>query len=228
MADYKQILIKYGIYIELAAYLLALISIFLPFKCVVKERSYGKRNDVDVIEMDDSVIKEIYSEIDRELSKYNKSGNASFINFTSGVFVFIFIFISAVIVAINTFTENIIIKIKEKINFKFFDIVIELVPLALTIISFILTLIGTDNYDKIIELNIGRIKLATGFFLLLIAIIVAIAVRVAYLLLVKDIINICRKTKYEPTEKVFDQSELEQSDDAEQSEKNDKQPQDVV
>jgi len=190
MADYRQIIIKYGTYIELVAYLLALISIFLPFKSVseVKETSYGKR--------DDTVIKEIYKEINHELAKYNKSGNASFINFTTGVIVLIFIIISAVIVAINSFAYNAIEKLKEKVNFKFFGIIIELIPLTLTIFSVILTLIGTDNNDEIVKLNIARIKLAYGFFLLLIALIVAIALRIVYILLIKEGVKLNNKQKY--------------------------------
>jgi len=177
MADYRQILIKYGTYIELVAYLLALISIFLPFKSVsvVKEKSFGKRNDI--------TVNENYIKLDQELSKYDKAGKASFINFTYGVFVLIFILISAVIVALNTFAYNCIEKLKEKINFKFLGIIIELVPLTLTIFSFILTLIGTINNDIISELNIGKIKLAIGFFLLSIALIIAITIRIIYIFL---------------------------------------------
>ena len=196
MADIKQILKKYSAYIELAAYLLAFISVFLPFKKVEKKKSnfnFYKRKDVIGL----------YGEADTE--KFDPvSGNASYIKFGSGVCVLIFTVLSAAIVAFNTFARNVVEKIKNnnKNNAKIIDIIIEVIPLGLTYISLLLTFIsiGDGDLGKLANASGLSIKLAVGFVFLLLAILIAIVVRTAYLVIVKEYINLINKPVVENKE----------------------------
>jgi len=185
MADLKQVLKKYGAYIELAAYFIAFISVFLPFKKIVKEE-----RSMDLYKRKD-MFGEL-SNIANEALKYDeKSGNASYIKFTSGVFVLIFTLLSAAVVAVNNFAKNVIENIKNnnKDKANIIEIAFEVIPLAFTFLSFLLTLISTGNgtFGRYMEEEENRkIKLQVGFYFLLLAILVVLAVRSAYLIMIKE------------------------------------------
>jgi len=187
MANLKPILVKYGAYIELAAYLIAFIAILIPFKKVGKEEKkslkYYKRKDM-YGSYDDFI------DFTNEAKKYNDSGNASYVKFTSGVFVLIFTLLSAAVVALNTFAKSVVENLKNnnKDKAKIIDITVEVIPLALTLLSFLLTLISTGDgkFGDYIKEEGGKITLQFGFYLLLLAILVALAVRIAYLIIVKE------------------------------------------
>jgi len=208
MAALKPVLIKYGAYIELAAYILAFVSIFLPFKNIQKNKSIlnlFKRKDIFDL-MDD------VSDVGDELLKFNDSGNASYIKYSSGICVLIFTIISAGVVALNTFARNIVENLKNnnKEKAKIIDIIVELIPLVFTFISFILTLISTGNgtFGLYIRSEKGKVTLKVGFYLLLIAIIVALAVRIIYIIVVKEIIKtINKKPEFENREVKAEQTE---------------------
>jgi len=184
MADLKQVLKKYGAYIELAAYFIAFISVFLPFKKIVKEE-----RSMDLYKRKD-MFGEL-SNIANEALKYDeKSGNASYIKFTSGVFVLIFTLLSAAVVAVNNFAKNVIENIKNnnKDKANIIEIAFEVIPLAFTFLSFLLTLISTGNgtFGRYMEEEGRKIKLQVGFYFLLLAILVVLAVRSAYLIMIKE------------------------------------------
>jgi len=189
MSDIKQILKKYSVYVELVAYFLAFISVFLPFKKVEKKISnfnFYKRTDVIGL----------YREANTQ--KFDPvSEKASYIKFGSGVCVLIFTILSAAVVAFNTFARNVVenIKNKNKKNAKIIDIIIEVIPLGFTYISLLLTLISTGDGDlgKFANANGSSIKLAIGFVFLFLAIIIAIVIRTAYLIIVKEYIILINK-----------------------------------
>jgi len=187
MANLKPILVKYGAYIELAAYFISFIALLIPFKNIGKEKEKSldlfKRKDADG-EWNNMM------EVINEGRKYNDSGNASYIKFTSGVFVLIFTLLSAAVVALNTFAKSVVENLKNnnKDKAKIIDITVEVIPLALTLLSFLLTLISTGDgkFGDYIKEEGGKITLQFGFYLLLLAILVALAVRIAYLIIVKE------------------------------------------
>jgi len=192
MASLKPVLIKYGAYIELAAYVLAFVSVFLPFKNIQKNKNLIDldlfRRSASLMDMMDEV-----SEVTDELLKFNDSGNASYIKYSSGICVLIFTIISALVVAINTFVRNIVENIKNnnKSKAKIIDLVVELIPLLFTFISFLLVLISSSSgtFGLYIKSQKGKVTLKVGFYLLLVAVIVALAVRILYVIVVKEILK---------------------------------------
>jgi len=199
MADVKQILKKYGGYIELGAYLIAFISTLLPFWVLADEDDIEK-------------------EIEKSFSKYMKrrtmfgvrvekeSGSYLGEPFSSGVAVLIFVIISAIIVAVNTFARNVIENLKNnnKNMEKAIDAAVELVPLLFTFISFILACCSAGSKEVFGSIGINR---GVGVYLLIIALIIALAVRIAYVLMVKEYIELFKKPEFENKEVKAEQAE---------------------
>lgn len=97
---------------------------------------------------------------------------------------------SAAVVAVNTFAKNVVDNLKEnsKDKAKIIDIAVDVIPLALTFLSFLLTLISTGNgiLGSYIKEEGGKITLQVGFYFLLLDILVILAVRIAYLIMIKE------------------------------------------
>jgi len=98
--------------------------------------------------------------------------------------------VSAAVVAVNTFAKNVVDNLKEnsKDKAKIIDIAVDVIPLALTFLSFLLTLISTGNgiLGSYIKEEGGKITLQVGFYFLLLDILVILAVRIAYLIMIKE------------------------------------------
>ena len=202
MANYKEILIKYGAFIELGAYLITFISIFLPFKHMTTEEEmkaarskYDKRKDLSP---------EDYSEaLKYDAMSGNISGNRSYISFASGGWVLAFTIISIILVLVGTFAKSFVESLKnDNKNYeKIIDGIFEYVPISLSVLSFLITIISSGNGElgKLSEEDGRPIKVSVGFFFVLIGLLVAIAARVAYFVLVKkpDFLN--REVKAEKT-----------------------------
>jgi len=162
MAAIKPILKKFGGFIELGAYLLAFISVFLPFFTV--KQDIGK-------------------DMEELLSRYSKnvetSKSFSYIKtYTSAGWLLAFVIISALIVAVNTFARKVVENFENdnKSNAKIIDVIIEAVPLLLIFVSLILLIISAADVssgDEVISLMYKNVKVmyGIGFYLLLLAII---------------------------------------------------------
>jgi len=174
MDDFRQILKKYGGYVELAAYLLAIISAFLPF--IIQGMSD---------------------------SSFNES--ISFVSISSsGIVVLILIIISATVVAINTFAPKIIdnLKNKNKNNAKIIDIIVETVPLVFTLISIIITFFTNNHFLN--QYFIYRNVCGIGAYLIFLAMIIAVIIRVTYLIMVKKFFS-NKEVKIGQTEQALNQ-----------------------
>jgi len=198
MANSKQILIKYGAYIELCAYFITFISVFLPFKHMTTESErkaakYDKRKDLPY---------GIY----KEFMKYQtESGNRSYISFTSGGWVLAFTIISLLLVLASTFAKSFVESLKKdnKDYEKIIDGIFEYVPIGLSSLSFLITLISSGNGELGVaaEEDERPIKLCVGFFFVILGLLVAVAVRIAYFVLVKKPALENREIKAEQTER---------------------------
>jgi len=93
----------------------------------------------------------------------------------TGVIVLILTIISAIVVAINTIAKNVFEKTIEY--------VVKLIPLIFTVISIILTIhvFATTEILRRRDIN------CTGGYIILVAMIIAFAVRTAYLIMVKKL-----------------------------------------
>jgi len=185
MVDVKQLLKKYGAYVELGAYLIAFISTFLPFWVLADEE-------------------DIYTKFNKRKTLFGfkvqkESGSYLGEPFSSGVAVLIFVIISAIVVVVNTFARNVIENLKNnnKNIEKAIDISVELIPLLFTFISFILACCSAGSKEVYGNILINR---GVGVYLLIIALIVALAVRIAYILLVKEYIVLSNKPVVENKE----------------------------
>jgi len=95
----------------------------------------------------------------------------------------------------NNFANNVIENLKnnnkEKANI--IDIAVEVIPLAF--LSFLLTLISTGNgiFGRYMEEEGRKIKLQACFYFLLLAILVVHAVRIAYLIMIKEFNKLLNK-----------------------------------
>ncbi|OUM58999.1 hypothetical protein PIROE2DRAFT_64051 [Piromyces sp. E2] len=138
---------QYGGYIEIGAYILAAISVCLPF-----------------------------------LSAQTFMGtySASYIHDSKGVCILIFSILSAVIVGINTFGKTAVENFKNdnKSNAKIIQIFIEVIPLVFTFISLILFLVTAMDLSNIPEMYRDIISYAVGFYFLLVALVLAIVLRI--------------------------------------------------
>jgi len=194
MVDFIEIFRKCSTYIEIVAYLVALGTFFLPFKNIsqIVEKSYGKRNSVL-----DLYNKEQAS---TEIEKYNmETGNLLFIQYWLGVIVLVLTVISTIVVAINKFAEKIIEKLKNKFSNEIIaDIVVEVVPLIFSIISITLTFlsIGNGALTEVAKVYNAQIKMSIGFYLLIIALILAVVVRIVYIVLFKMFNTFSHKVLY--------------------------------
>jgi len=189
MAGLQDIVKKNGNYIELGAYLLAFISVFLPFMTV----------DSDVFEEDHysgdrQLVWKIYREAMHD-PKYMDENHPmitrSYTTLKSGVCVLIFVLISALFVAVNTFAKTAVENFKNdnKTNAKTIETIIDLVPFIFTSFSFLLTIISALSvFDKFIKVNVG-------FFFLLISLIVALVVRAIYLVKIKEYLEYLKNLK---------------------------------
>jgi len=163
MADFRQVLLKYGGYVELVAYVVSIISVFLPF--IIESMDY----DYD---------------FGSKSSSFKKS--ISFLGLSSiGILILILIIISAILVALNNFAKNVIDNLKNKYdNKKIVDVTVETIPLIFTFISVVVAFLIENHY-----LNRYFIYLSScgvGAYLFFIAMIIAMIVRIAYLIVVKE------------------------------------------
>jgi len=194
MAEFIQTYKKIFTYIELVAYFLALSSFFFPFKHIspIVEKSNGKRNS----------ILDLYNkeQASTEIEKYNlETGNLLFIQYWFGVFVLGLTILSAVVVVFNSFIKKWLEGYKNKIsNGNIVDLVVEIIPLAFTAISLALTFfsIGNGALTEVAKVYNAQIYMSFGYYLLLISLILAIAVRIVYMILAKDDIILSDKPKY--------------------------------
>jgi len=180
----NEMLRKFAGIIELLAYLLVIISVFLP-----------------------------YVSVDLGNNRYfgSLSESANYINTyaTSGVCVLIFCIISTIFVAVNTFTRNVIENLKNdnKNSAKTIDVMAELIPFIFTFISFILIIVNANEASTDVEkanLFLNIVNLGIGFYLLLIGIIVALAVRILYIIFGKGYIKFSNEPKVEEVEQTAD------------------------
>lgn len=120
--------------------------------------------------------------------------------YKSAKLLLVFVIISAIIVAVNTFARKAIENFENnnKSNAKIIDVIIEAVPLLLTFVSLILFIIAAADVSSgkdVVGQAFRNVKVvyAVGFYFLLLAIIVAFVVRIAYILVVKEYINLSNK-----------------------------------
>jgi len=205
MAEIKPFIKKYGIYIELVAYLVTFISVFLPFKHLVDNKNNYDYADIFIKRSDYAGI---VSDAASDAQKFNnKSLSASYIKFGNGVCVLIFTILAAIIVSVNTFSRSVIDNFKD--NFvdraKTIDVAVEVIPLVLSAFSFLLLLISTGDgaLGKYLSVdNDKKIKMSVGFYFLLLALLVAIAIRVAYIILVKEFVKPKKTTEQATNDEV--------------------------
>jgi len=188
MVNSKEIVIKYGAFIELVAYFITFVSVFLPFKHMTTEEEmkkarykYDKRKDLPP---------ELYSEaLKYDVRSGNISGNRSYISFASGGWVLAFTIISIILVLVGTFAKSFVESLKnDNKNYeKIIDGIFEYVPISLSVLSFLITIISSGNGElgKLSEEDGRPIKVSVGFFFVLIGLLIAIAARAAYFVLVK-------------------------------------------
>jgi len=155
---------KNGVYIELGAYVLAFISIFLPFINVTFFVSVSMS------------LFSVGSEV---------TGTAT----AAAIFLLLFVIASGALVGINTFANHIIENFKKnnESKVKTIDMVVDIAPFGFSVASFLIVIIAAivaKNHEYS-----GLISLAVGFYFLLIAYIVAIAVRGYYLYFIKEIMG---------------------------------------
>jgi len=180
--------------IELVAYFLALSSYFFPFKHIslIVEKSYGKRNS----------ILDLYNkeQASTEIEKYNmKTGNLLFIQYWLGVFVLGLVLLSAIVVILNSFVKSVVERLKNKFqNENKVALIVELIPLVFTIISITLTFLSMGNgaLTEVAKVYNAEINMSFGFFLLITALILALIVRIVYIIISKDDIISSNKPKY--------------------------------
>jgi len=151
---------KNGAYIELGAFALAFISVFLPFVNV--DTIIGSVGGVSLV-----------------------SGST-----VGGIFIILFVLISAALVGIAKFANYIIENFKKenKIQPKTVDNIVDIGPLCLSIASLIIVIIGVfkAKNEESKAFGLAEASLSVGFYFLLIAFIVAIAVRLYYLICIKE------------------------------------------
>jgi len=182
----------YG-YVELLAYVLACISLFIPFISVDTIQSKNI-DEYDILEADISLLFELLIEngfIDFTRGiKTSAMKNAlyptltrTYIKFKSGVAVLIFIIISTIFVATSKFAKKFVESLKKGGNAKTVDTIIESIPFLLTLTSLILTIVsGTSVSCRIIDL-------AIGFILLIIALSIALLNRLIYIIVDKNLLK---------------------------------------
>jgi len=192
----------YG-YVELIAYVLAFISLLIPFISVDTMNSKNI-NEYDILEADIGLLFDLLYENDFiDFSRGIKTGSLknalyptltrSYIKFRSGIVVLIFIIISAIFVAATKFAKKFVESLKNNENAKTVNTILESVPFLLTLTSLILTIVsGTSVSCRIIDL-------ATGFILLIVALSIALLSRVIYIVVDK---NLLKSNNGESTEQV--------------------------
>jgi len=148
---------------------------------------------------DRELVSKIYHEASHDPKYMDESHpmiTKSYNKFSSGICVLIFVLFSVIIVGVNTFAKNAVenFKNENKSNAKTIETIIDLVPFVFTFFSFLLTLITAFSiFDKFIKVNVG-------FVFLLIALIVALAVRGIYLFMIKDYLKYIKKPTTETPE----------------------------
>jgi len=174
----REILKKFLGCLELAAYLVVIISVFQPYVSV---------------DLGESKI----------FSYYTQSANYIGTFGTNGVIVLIFSIISALFVAINTFARNVVENLKNdnKNSAKTIDVLAELIPFIFTFVSFILIIINAkDTAAEVKEVNyfFNIAGLGIGYYLLLVGIIIAFVVRILYIIFGKNYLRFSNKPVAEP------------------------------
>jgi len=165
MASVTQILKKCGCIFEIIAYILCIISIlFLPYVTVGGKDSFSF----------------FFGSPEKEIIKFN--------DFEGYIYILIIYIVSASIVIFNVIVIDGIMKKNRAI-----EVIMELIPLILTIISLILILTNEDKINLAIDaMNILAYNFAKkdiGYYLILISSIVAIVIRLLYVVLVKEIVT---------------------------------------
>jgi len=170
MASVTQLLKKCGFIIELIAYILCIVSIlYLPYVSVGGKDSFSF----------------FFGSPEKEEIKFNE--------FEGSTYILILYIVSASIVLFNVIVIN---NIKKK--FRAIEVIMELIPLILTITSLVLILTNENKIDFLLKaMNILAFNFAKkdiGYYLILIPSIVAIVVRLFYIILVKEIVTCGKKT----------------------------------
>jgi len=155
---FKDIFWNYGRYVELLAYVLAFISVFLPFL-------HGTLDNWHEVKMLGNVYRDAIS--------------VSYIHYKPGVCVFIFTIISALLVLLALFAGGFIRKLQNRSNGNIIDAIVELLPLHFTLNSIVLSFISVSDIDGIRPA--GNISIGAGYYLLLLALLVAAVIRIVYL-----------------------------------------------
>jgi len=195
MVDYIEIFRKSSIYVEILAYLVVLGSFFLPFKNIseIVDQSYGKRNSVlDLYNKEQATT---------EIEKYDmETGNLLFIKYWLGDVVLGLTVLSTIVVVLNKFFENIVERLKNKFSNEIIaDIVVEIIPLIFSIISITLTLLSIRNGELTRlarDVYHAQIKMCIGFYTIIIALILAVVVRIVYIILFKMFNTYSHKVLY--------------------------------
>ena len=151
---------NYGRYIELLAYILAIISVFLPFL-------QGTLDNWHSVQIRGTLYRDTIS--------------ISYIRYKPGICIFIFTIISIILVLLALFARGLNRKLRNKFVGKtnIIDAIIELLPLHFTLNSLILSFISASDVDGIRPA--GNVSIGAGYYLLLIALIIAAIVRIIYL-----------------------------------------------